>query len=123
MKVNKLTQEEEQVIIHKGTEWPYTGEYTDTFREGIYVCRRCESPLYTSTAKFHSDCGWPSFDQEIEGAVRHIPDADGYQTEIICSTCNGHLGHVYIGEGFTSKNIRHCVNSISLIFVPKNEKI
>jgi methionine-R-sulfoxide reductase len=121
MKLNPLTPAEEQVIVHKGTEAPFGGEYTDTFREGTYVCRRCDTPLYTSDAKFHSDCGWPSFDQEIPGAVKRIPDPDGSRVEIICNTCGGHLGHVFEGEGYTKRNIRHCVNSISMKFIPRNE--
>ena len=119
MHMNELTPEEERVIVGKGTEAPFTGEYESTFREGTYVCRRCETPLYTSDAKFHSDCGWPSFDQEIEGAVRRVADADGRRVEIICNTCEAHLGHVFIGEGYTDKDTRHCVNSISLKFIPK----
>ena len=119
MKLNSLTPEEEHVIARKGTETPYVGEYTDNFREGTYVCRRCEAPLYTSDAKFHSDCGWPSFDQEIDGAVQRMPDADGMRVEIICRQCGAHLGHVFEGERYTAKNTRHCVNSISMKFIPK----
>ena len=121
MKLNKLTPEEERVIVHKGTEAPFRGEYDTKFDEGTYVCRRCETPLYTSTSKFHSGCGWPSFDEEIEGAVKHIPYAD-YIEEVICNNCGGHLGHVFMGEQFTPKNVRHCVNSVSLKFIPKDGK-
>lgn len=121
MKLNKLTREEERVILHKGTEAPFSGEYEHNFREGIYVCRRCETPLYRSQDKFDAQCGWPSFDQEIKGAVKRIPDPDGMSTEIQCATCGAHLGHVFLGEGFTEKNTRHCVNSISLKFIPKGK--
>lgn len=118
MKLNDLTQDEKRVIEYKETEPPFSGEFDDYWVPGTYICRRCNTPLYVSTAKFHSGCGWPSFDQEIPGAVKKISDRDGQRTEIQCAVCGGHLGHVFEGEGFTKTNTRHCVNSISLKFIP-----
>jgi len=122
MEYRKLTPEEERVIIHKGTEMPFTGKYENFSEEGTYVCKRCGTPLYRSTDKFDAHCGWPAFDDEIKGAVKRIPDPDGQRTEIVCANCNAHLGHVFIGEGFTSKNTRHCVNSISMDFIPAEQE-
>jgi peptide methionine sulfoxide reductase msrA/msrB len=115
---NELSKQESYVIDNKGTEAPFTGKYTDHSEKGTYVCKKCGAALYYSSAKFKSDCGWPSFDDEIEGAVTRYPDPDGVRTEIVCTNCGAHLGHVFLGEGFTARNTRHCVNSVSLDFVP-----
>ncbi len=120
---NKLNAEEERVILRKGTERAFIGEYTDNEEAGTYICRRCNAALYQSDSKFHSGCGWPSFDDEVKGAVTRLPDIDGLRTEIICSNCKGHLGHVFFGERFTDKNTRHCVNSVSMKFVPSGKPL
>jgi methionine-R-sulfoxide reductase len=117
-KYKNLTREEESVIVHKGTETPFTGKYYAFWEKGTYVCKRCGAALYRSESKFEADCGWPSFDDEIPGAVKRTVDADGVRTEITCANCGAHLGHVFTGEGFTKKNVRHCVNSISMDFIP-----
>ena len=121
MKYNKLTPEEERVIVHKGTETPYTGKYEAFWQKGVYVCKRCGAPLYLSDNKFDAHCGWPSFDDAIKGAVKRLPDPDGQRTEIECANCGAHLGHVFLGEGLTAKNTRYCVNSISMNFIPASE--
>ena len=121
--MNKLTAEEERVIVHKGTERPFSCEYDHFFKDGIYVCRRCNNPLFTAEAKFNSGCGWPSFDENFPNAVKRLPDPDGYRTEIECANCGAHLGHVFLGERFTDKDTRHCVNSLSIRFIPKGKEL
>ena len=118
MEYRRLTPEEEYVIVHGGTENPYTGKYVDIFEDGVYNCRRCGSPLFRSEAKFSAHCGWPAFDLAIEGAVKTRPDQDGVRTEILCASCGGHLGHLFTGEGYTETDTRYCVNSISMDLIP-----
>jgi peptide methionine sulfoxide reductase msrA/msrB len=118
---NKLTPQEEYVIVHKGTERPFVGKYTNSFEKGTYTCKRCGARLFESSSKFRSGCGWPSFDEQIPGAVKWVPDADGVRTEIVCEACGAHLGHVFVGERLTNKNARYCVNSISMNFTPAGQ--
>ena len=122
MEWKKLTPEEERVIVDKGTEAPFSGEYEHNFKPGLYVCKRCGAPLYRSEDKFDARCGWPSFDDEIKGAIKRAADPDGARTEIRCAKCGAHLGHLFVGEGFTQKSVRHCVNSISMKFIPSVKK-
>lgn len=119
--MNELTQEEEEIIIHKGTEAPFSGEFDNFYKEGIFVCRRCNTPLYSSESKFDAGCGWPSFDESFFNSVSRVLDADGKRYEILCANCGGHLGHVFLGEKLTKRDMRHCVNSLSIRFVAKGE--
>jgi len=119
-KLKPLTLEEKHIIIDKGTERPFSGKYDTFYKKGTYVCKQCGNPLYKSNSKFNAGCGWPAFDDEIKGAVKRVPDA--WRTEIVCARCGGHLGHVFEGEGFTPTNTRHCVNSVSMEFIPDSAK-
>lgn len=123
MEYNKLNPEEEQVIVYKATEPPFIGEYDNFYEEGIYICRRCNAPLFSSKSKFSSGCGWPSFDEYIPNSIKHLPDPDGIRIEIQCSNCDGHLGHEFLGENLTKKNRRECVNSLSIRFIPKEKEL
>ncbi|MGV3630549.1 MAG: methionine-R-sulfoxide reductase [Bacteroidota bacterium] len=120
-KYNELTEQQKKVILEKGTDRPFTGDYYLKNDKGVYICRQCNNPLYSSGDKFEAHCGWPSFDDAIPGAVKQVPDADGERVEIICNNCQGHLGHVFAGEGFTDKNTRYCVNTSSIVFYPSSE--
>lgn len=123
MKYNPLTEEEKRVIEDKGTEAPFTGEYDDFYVPGTFICRRCNLPLFSSKAKFDAHCGWPAFDDNFPNAVKRLPDPDGYRIEIECNNCGAHLGHVFEGERFTDKDTRHCVNSVSIKFIPQEDKL
>ena len=123
MQFNNLTPEEKRVIEEKGTERPFTGEYDDFYPKGTFICRKCNSPLFGAKAKFDAGCGWPAFDENFPDAVARIPDPDGQRTEIECANCQGHLGHVFTGEQYTSKNTRHCVNSLSIKFIAEGETL
>jgi peptide-methionine (R)-S-oxide reductase len=123
MNYNKLTPEEERVIVNKATEVPFTGKYDNFYEEGTFICRRCDAPLFSSKSKFDAGCGWPSFDENFPNAVERVPDPDGIRTEIQCANCGGHLGHEFLGERITDKNVRECVNSLSLRFIPKGEEL
>ncbi len=120
---NRLSPEEERVIVHHGTERPFTGEYDDFYNPGTYVCRRCNAPLFTSQSKFDAGCGWPAFDESYPGALKRLLDPDGRRTEIRCANCGGHLGHEFVGERLTDKNTRECVNSLSIRFVPEGQPL
>lgn len=121
--MNQLTDEEKYIIEDKGTEAPFSGEYDDFYKEGTFICRRCNAPLFSSKSKFDAGCGWPAFDQNFPDALKRIPDPDGTRTEIQCANCSGHLGHVFVGEKLTEKDTRHCVNSLSIKFIPAGEKL
>ena len=121
--MNTLTPEEEDVITYKGTEAPFSGEYDNFFEDGIFICRRCNAPLFTAESKFDADCGWPSFDDNFPNAVKRVLDSDGQRVEIQCANCTAHLGHVFQGEHMTDKNTRHCVNSLSIRFIPKGKEL
>ena len=119
--LRELTEDEKKVIVFRGTELPFIGKFNEHWVKGTYICKRCGAKLYRSESKFEAGCGWPAFDDEVPGAVKRIPDSDGVRTEISCTNCGAHLGHVFTGEGYTEKNVRHCVNSISMDFIPDEQ--
>lgn len=123
MTYNKLSPEEIKIIKGKGTEMPFSGEYDNFFIDGTFICRQCNAPLFSSKAKFEAHCGWPAFDENFPNAVKRLPDIDGKRIEIQCANCGAHLGHVFEGEQLTEKNTRHCVNSLSIKFIPKDQKL
>jgi peptide-methionine (R)-S-oxide reductase len=123
MGYNKLTPEQERVIVDKATEAPFTGEYDNFYEDGTFICRRCNASLFSSKSKFNAECGWPSFDESFPNAIERVPDPDGIRTEIQCTKCGGHLGHEFLGEGLTNKNTRDCVNSLSIRFIPKGKEL
>jgi len=123
MNYNKLTSQEEKVIVYKGTEPPFSGEYDDLYNEGTFICRRCNAPLFSSKSKFDAGCGWPRFDDSLPNAIKHEPDPDGIRVEIECANCNAHLGHEFVGENLTAKNTRECVNSLSICFIPQEKEL
>jgi peptide-methionine (R)-S-oxide reductase len=123
MNYNRLTSQEEKVIMNKATEPPFAGEYDNFYQDGTFICRRCNAPLFSSKSKFDAGCGWPSFDESYPNAIKRVPDPDGVRTEIECANCGGHLGHEFVGEGFTKKDTRDCVNSLSIRFVPKAKEL
>ena len=123
MTYNQLTKQEYDIIVNKKTEPPFTGIYDDFYKEGTFICKRCNNPLFSSQAKFDAGCGWPAFDDCFNNSVQQITDKDGNRTEILCNNCKAHLGHVFKNEGFTNKNTRHCVNSLSIKFIPDNQEL
>jgi peptide-methionine (R)-S-oxide reductase len=123
MGYNKLTPEQERIIVDKATEAPFTGEYDNFYEDGTFICRRCNASLFSSKSKFNAECGWPSFDESFPNAIERVPDPDGIRTEIQCTKCGGHLGHEFLGEGLTNKNTRDCVNSLSIRFIPKGKEL
>lgn len=123
MNYNKLTPEQQRVIENKATEAPFIGEYDNFYEDGTFICRKCNAPLFSSKSKFDAGCGWPSFDENLPDAIRRVADPDGIRTEIECTNCGAHLGHEFVGEGLTHKNTRECVNSLSIVFIPKGKKV